>query len=87
MLQEYYIKLTNYISTNKLLKCRTPNERFHASEGVNPLKRQCKFETLYPAGSSVLYASGENAGRSKNKKNLRLQYRKKVYICNVKNFD
>ena len=27
--------------------------RFHAMAAVAPQQRQCKFETLYPAGSSV----------------------------------
>jgi len=34
-------------------KCRTPNGRFGVMAAVTPQKRQCKFETLYPAGSVV----------------------------------
>jgi len=30
-----------------------PNWRFGATAAVAPQKRQCKFETLYPAGSLV----------------------------------
>ena len=38
---------------NEYGKHRTANWRFGVMAAVAPQKQQCKFETLYPAGSSV----------------------------------
>jgi len=35
------------------MKSTAHNGRFGVMAAVAPQKRQCKFETLYPAGSSV----------------------------------
>ena len=35
------------------MKCTTANGRFGVMAAVTPQKRQCKFESLYPAGSVV----------------------------------
>ena len=35
------------------IKCTAYNGRFGVMAAVTPQKRQCGFETLYPAGSSV----------------------------------
>jgi len=36
------------------------NERFGCNGGRSPQKRQCKFERLYPAGSSVEAAAAQS---------------------------
>ena len=47
------MEITVKLDRKKGVKCTAANGRFGVMAAVAPQKWQCKFETLYPAGSVV----------------------------------
>ena len=54
------MKVSAKLDRKKGLKTTAANERFCVIAAVSPQKRQCEFESLYPAGSSVEAATTQS---------------------------